>query len=174
LEKAFAKNLPKATERLDPELSKRNEYEEKLLKSLEDSVREEGAELLDLRLLRENGKMILRLIIDKRGGVGIDDCERVSHKVDPQIDAMGESRHDFLEVSSPGLERPLTELRDYLLHLNEWVDISFYTKRQGSKVLHALLLEADETALKVKTESGEELSLKREELAQVKRSIEIQ
>jgi len=70
----------------------------------------EGLELVDVEYVREHEGWILRLFIDKAGGVGIEDCTRVSHAVGPSLDVEDLIPHEYhLEVSSPGLNRPLTK-----------------------------------------------------------------
>ncbi len=67
-----------------------------------------GMELVDVEFLHERDSWILRLFIDKPGGVGLEDCEAVSRAVEMPIDVENIVEHAYhLEVSSPGLERPL-------------------------------------------------------------------
>lgn len=152
-------------------MGKRNQKEEALLNILEPHVREAGAELIDLRRVSENGKHFLRLFIDKLGGVSIDDCERVSGQADPILDEMGEDWHDYLEVQSPGLDRPLETVREFRLHLEERVDVSLYQKKDGQKVFSGLLKDADENGITILLDNGLEETFTMEEMAQVKRSI---
>ena len=73
-----------------------------------------GLELVDVELVTENKKKILRLIVDKPGGVTLDDCTAVSQAVDPLIDNHPEIKgHDYFEVSSTRFDRPLKTERDY-------------------------------------------------------------
>jgi ribosome maturation factor RimP len=67
-----------------------------------------GMELVDVEFLHERDSWILRLFIDKPGGVGLEDCEAVSRAVETAIDVENIVEHAYhLEVSSPGIERPL-------------------------------------------------------------------
>ncbi len=67
-----------------------------------------GMELVDVEFLHERDSWILRLFIDKPGGVGLEDCEAVSHSVETLLDVEEVVQHPYhLEVSSPGLDRPL-------------------------------------------------------------------
>src|SRR5688572_8943451 len=69
----------------------------------------EGMELVDLEFLREREGWVLRLFIDKEGGVGLEDCAQVSRAIGTALDVDGDIDHPYsLEVSSPGLNRPLT------------------------------------------------------------------
>lgn len=74
----------------------------------------EGVELIDVEYLREQGGWILRLFIDKGGGVGLEDCAAVSRAVDAALDVEDLVPQEYhLEVSSPGLNRPLTKPDHY-------------------------------------------------------------
>ncbi len=68
----------------------------------------EGLELVDVEFLREREGWVLRLFIDKPGGVGLDDCATASHAVETALEVEDLIPHEWrLEVSSPGLNRPL-------------------------------------------------------------------
>lgn len=83
--------------------------EEQAMALLEPIVAGEGLELVDLEFLREREGWVLRLFIDKPGGrVGLDECTQVSRAVDPVLDVEDFIPTEYsLEVSSPGLNRPL-------------------------------------------------------------------
>ncbi len=74
----------------------------------------DGYELVEVEWLRQGGRWTLRLFIDKAGGVQIDDCQAVSRTVEPMLDVEDfiEPAYD-LEVSSPGLDRPLRKPQDF-------------------------------------------------------------
>lgn len=68
----------------------------------------EGLELVDVEFVHEREGWVLRLVIDKQGGVGLDDCAQASHAVETALDVEDVVPHEYhLEVSSPGLNRPL-------------------------------------------------------------------
>jgi len=74
----------------------------------------EGMELVHLEYRRESGGRVLRLYIDKPGGVKLDDCVSISRELSDILDARAESDAPYrLEVSSPGVERPLGKLKDF-------------------------------------------------------------
>ena len=78
-------------------------------------VEENSCELVDIRYLRERGGRVLRIYIDKEGGVTVDDCANVSGELGVVLDAYDiMPQHSYtLEVSSPGLRRPLNRQSDY-------------------------------------------------------------
>jgi ribosome maturation factor RimP len=132
-----------------------------------------GVELLDVELVREGQSRILRLIIDKPGGVDSEDCAQVSRLVDPIIDQdLDLHVHDYLEVSSPGLERPLKTERDFIRHQGEWVEVTLYQSLDGKKKYTGCL--AASTAENIGLEADEDGPARwftREQVAKVKRAI---
>jgi len=73
-------------------------------------VAAEGMELVDLEFVHEHQGWVLRVLIDKPGGVTIEDCTRISRAIEPALDVEDFIHHEYhLEVSSPGLNRPLTK-----------------------------------------------------------------
>lgn len=130
-----------------------------------------GLALLDVLYVHEGGRMVLRLIIDKRGGVGIEDCERLSTAADPLIsDELGLDDFDVFEVSSPGLDRPLNTLEDCQRHEGEWVRISLYRAVDGGKRFFGKLIVRGKL-VGVETEKGEEILFPLEEVARIKREV---
>lgn len=86
----------------------------RIRESIRETVAAEGCELVHVEYLPEGMGSMVRLYIDKENGVNLDDCQRVSRKVGILLDVEDLISHKYtLEVSSPGLERPLFEERDY-------------------------------------------------------------
>ena len=91
-------------------------------------------ELVDVEYVKEAGTWYLRAYIDKEGGIAINDCEMVSRRLSDWLD-----REDFiedsyvLEVSSPGLGRPLKKDKDFARSIGKEVDVRLYRLRDGSK-----------------------------------------
>ncbi len=87
-------------------------------------VRDEGMEVVDIEYRRESGGWVLRLILDKDGGVTLDDCTRVSQEVGRNLDVEDIIPTSYtLEVSSPGLTRPLKTEKDFLKYLQRLVKV---------------------------------------------------
>lgn len=73
-----------------------------------------GVELFDVELLGQRGKMIVRVTIDNEQGIGIKDCERVSRQLEALLDVEDPIQGSYaLEVSTPGLDRPLRGIEDF-------------------------------------------------------------
>lgn len=87
---------------------------ESIRRLLEGAVEGDGYELVCVQFLARESASVLRIYIDKDGGVGISDCQRVSRKVSTLLDVEDLIPNRYtLEVSSPGLERPLCKASDY-------------------------------------------------------------
>lgn len=131
---------------------------------------EEGVELLEVKYVKEGNRWFLRLVIDKKGGIGIEDCERVSRRVDPLLDTLDIPQAYYLEVQSPGLDRPLKTKADFDRYQGQEVELSFYKARNNSKKLTGILESNTEDSLIIRV--GEELeTILLEEIAKVKRSV---
>lgn len=91
------------------EANQRQQIEERTRALAEPLFAAEGLELVDLEFVREQGGWILRLFIDKVGGtVGVEECAKASQVLNPSLDVEDFIPHEYtLEVSSPGLNRPL-------------------------------------------------------------------
>lgn len=86
----------------------------KIKEILEPVLKSQALELVDIELKRESMGMVLRLFIEKEGGIDIDTCCRVSKAISPLLDARDLIAGRYhLEVSSPGIERPLTRPDDF-------------------------------------------------------------
>ncbi len=93
-----------------------------------DVAARQGVDLVDAEYKKEGQKLYLRLYIDKKGGVSLDDCERFHNEVEPLIDEQVDSDEDYFEVSSPGLTRPLQEIADYIRYEGEQLDVTMYVE----------------------------------------------
>ena len=96
-------------------MSRREDYEQQTEALLEPIVEELGFELVDVEYVKEGGTWYLRAYIDKPGGITVNDCETVSRAFSDKLD-----ENDFIEdsyimeISSPGLDRPLKCARTFL------------------------------------------------------------
>ena len=94
-------------------MTKREQYEQKTEEILLPIIEEQGFELVEVEYVKEGSSWYLRAYIDKPGGITIDDCEAVSRKLSDQLDEKDYIEDAYiLEVSSPGLGRPLKKEKD--------------------------------------------------------------
>jgi ribosome maturation factor RimP len=130
--------------------------EERLTAIIEPVVTEYGCELVELQLVQRKANALVRVLVDKFGGVTIDDCAAVSHQVSFLLDASDplESRYT-LEVSSPGLDRPLATPADFRRKVGETVRL-FIQNSQGSRERLGEIVQIDDQTLTLRTSDGEE------------------
>lgn len=100
-----------------------------------------GMELVEIQFRREGHGWVLRLFIDKEGGITIDDCAAVSREISAYLEVEDLIDHAYhLEVSSPGLERPLRKREDFIRFAERLVRIKLREPINGQRVLIGTLL----------------------------------
>lgn len=118
-----------------------------------------GYELVEIEHFPNPKHGVLRLYIDKEGGVNIDDCADVSRQISALIDVEDPVRGQFnLEVSSPGLDRPLRRLKDFQRFAGALVTIKTAMPFDGQRNFKGRLLEASAEEVVIETED-EEISI---------------
>ena len=124
-------------------------------------IKEQNLELIDIESLQERGRWILRLIIDKEKGVTLDDCTKVSRELGFVLDIkdfLPQTYH--LEVSSPGLNRPLKTINDFKKYLGHKVNIKTSKTLGGRKNFKGILRSVEGDLLRVDIEgTGYEILL---------------
>lgn len=106
--------------------------------------------LVDVEYVREKD-WYLRIYIDKPGGIEIDDCQMVSEKLTKILDARDPIRDKYyLEVSSPGIDRPLKKDKDFESFYGKKVDIKFFAPWEKNKEIVAVLTAHDENTISAK------------------------
>lgn len=106
--------------------------------------KELSLKLWDVEFKKEGGTWFLRLLIDKEGGVGIDDCERFSREIEPLLDQADFIENSYcLEVSSPGIDRVLKNPEHFELYMGHRVEVKFFKPQNGEKVIDGILSSFD-------------------------------
>ena len=150
-------------------MTKREEYEQKTEKLLMPIMEANGFELVDVEYVKEAGNWYLRAYIDKPGGITVDDCEVVNRELGDLLD-----RDDFidesyiLEVSSPGLGRPLKKERDFIRSTGEEVEIRTYRMVDRQKEFRGVLKAWDKDTVTIETEDGQEQIFDRDNIALIR------
>lgn len=128
-------------------MSKVTEVVEELANPL---IQELGLELVEVDYVKEGKSWFLRVYIDKEFGVDIEDCGLVSERLSEKLDEIDPIPHNyFLEVSSPGAERPLKKDKDFEKAIGKSVFIKTYEPIDGEKSFEGTLLEFDGRQLKI-------------------------
>lgn len=121
-------------------MSRREEYEQKTEALVLPIIEANNFELVDVEYVKEAGNWYLRVYVDKEGGIAVDDCEVVSRALSDKLDADDFIEDSYiLEVSSPGLGRPLKKEKDYVRSIGKEVDIHLYKSIDKQKEFTGVL-----------------------------------
>ncbi|MGI6106788.1 MAG: ribosome maturation factor RimP [Lachnospiraceae bacterium] len=132
-----------------------------------------GFELVDLEYVREAGQWYLRAYIDKPGGITIDDCEAVSREFNDLLD-----RDDFIpdsyimEISSPGLGRPLKKEKDFARNIGKHVELKLYQAVNGRKEFDGILASYTDSTVTVDISGEGEKEFARKDLAMIRQAVD--
>ncbi len=111
---------------------------------VEPILAEHEFELFDIEFVKEGQDWYLRVYIDKPAGITLNDCAIISDQLSESLDNVEPDpipQAYFLEVSSPGAERPLKREQDYEKAVNDYINVSLYQAIEGKKVYEGTLIE---------------------------------
>lgn len=135
-------------------------------------VQERGCSLWDVEYAKEAGGMFLRIYIDKEGGVGIDDCEAISRRLDPLLDEADLIQESYtFEVSSAGLERALKRPSDFAAFQGHSVELRLYRPKDGKKEYVGKLAGYEDGAVEIEA-AGQRRRFEKNEVASVRLRME--
>lgn len=148
------------------------DIEEAVEKVLEPILESDGIEVVDVEYVRERN-WILRIYIDKEGGVDLNDCQVISEKAGAILDEKDLIPDNYmLEVSSPGLDRVLKKDKDFIRYADSDVDVKLFAPLDGKKGAKAFTAHleglAEDGSLRLTLESGDSLLLSRDKISQVR------
>ena len=116
-----------------------------LLDLLEPEVLALGFELLGVELNQNGQNALLRVYIDRQDGISVDDCALVSHQLTGLLDVEDPIKGNYdLEVSSPGLDRPIFTIEQFGRYIDEVIKLHLYQKQDGRKRYTGLLVAVDD------------------------------
>ena len=123
-------------------------------------------ELCDVEFVKEGPNWYLRIFSDKEGGIAIDDCEIISRAVDAILDTKDPIEQAYiLEVSSPGIDRPLKKKADYEKYAGRIVDVKLYKPVDGEKEFQGKLIGLKSDDIAIENDAGKEIVFKRADVA---------
>lgn len=129
-------------------------------------------ELVDVEYIKEGPYWYLKIYIDKPGGITIDDCQLISEEIDPILDKKNFIEQSyFLEVSSPGLERPLRKDKDFEKFKGEPVEVKLFAPIDGKKVFEGELVGLIDNKIVIKKDTAETVEFDRDKVSSVRRII---
>lgn len=150
-------------------MSKREEYEQRAEALILPIVTEQNFELVDVEYVKEGSNWYLRAYIDKEGGITVDDCEVVSRAFSDKLD-----QEDFiedpyiLEVSSPGLGRPLKKEKDYVRSMGKKLELRTFRSIDRQKEFYGILTAYDEDTVTIEPEDGQTMTFQKKDLALIR------
>ena len=132
--------------------------------------------LADLEFVHEHGDWYLRVYADKTGGISIDDCAVISEEYGEKLDELDPIEPAYyLEVSSPGAERPLKNDESLSNYVDDYVHVSLYQKQNGDKTFEGTMTEVTDTKItliiKVKN-LKKQVEISRDNIAKIRLAIE--
>ncbi len=130
----------------------------------EETAAQMGLEFCDVLMEKEPQGRYLRFYVDKEGGLSLDDCERFHHAVQPKAEPID---YDFMEVCSPGLDRPIRNDRDVQKALGQIVSVHLYRPQEGRKQFEGVLKRMDSETVEV-TENEKLVSFPRRAVSLVR------
>ena len=149
-------------------MSRREEYEKQTEELLEPIVAEQGFELVDVEYVKEAGNWYLRAYIDKPGGITVDDCEVVSRRFSDILDEKDYIEDSYiLEVSSPGLGRPLKKDKDFQRSIGKEIEVRTFRVIDKQKEFTGILKEFNKDSFTIVIEDNE-MTFQRSETALVR------
>ena len=139
---------------------------------MSDTIAEElGYELVDVEYIKEMGNFFLKIFIHKTGGVTLDDCQKMSEQLSKQLDEKDPIKDEYyLEVSSPGLDRPLKTDKDLKRNLGKDVELRLYRPFEDKKNYEGELSSYSDEVVIIE-QNGNSIEIPREYISLIKLSI---
>ena len=145
---------------------------EEITASLQPIADEMGIEIVEIEF-KQGKEPALTAYIDIEGGVDLDTCEKFHRAIDPVLDELDPTfgQAYTLNVSSPGLDRPLKTQRDFEKCKGEKVEVKLYAPLKGKKFFEGVLISYDENCVEIQ-EGKETLKLEKAKIAKICRAID--
>ncbi len=154
-------------------MSRHEIYEQRAEELLEPILADMNFELVDVEYVKEAGTWYLRSYIDKPGGITVDDCEAVSRQFSDRLD-----QEDFIEdsyimeVSSPGLDRPLKKEKDFERNLGREVEIRTYRPIEKEKEFYGILCAYDDNSVTIEREDKKQMNFLKKDMALIRPALD--
>lgn len=135
-------------------------------------IEENKFELVDIEFVKEGPNWYLRVFIDKDEGITIDDCELVSKAFEKKLDEEDIIKQAYiLEVSSPGIDRPLKKDKDFKRCIGKLIDIKLYKPFEGRKEFQGTLESFEDNIITIVEEDKKKFSFNKKDTASVRLSV---
>ena len=136
-------------------------------------IDENDFELVDVEYVKEGANWYLRVYADKEGGITIDDCVLISRALEEKLDEEDFIKDPYiLEVSSPGLGRPLKKEKDFARSIGKDVEVRLYKALNKSKEYTGALEAYDKESVTLKMEDGSQMTFQRADIALIRLALD--
>lgn len=154
-------------------MSKREIYEKKAEALILPIITKNNYELVDVEFVREGSNWFLRAYVDKEGGFTVNDCEKVSREFSDLLDKEDFIEESYiLEVSSPGLGRPLKKEKDFARSLGEEVEVKLYKAVEEQKEFSGTLEAYDELTVTLGFENDMKKTFEKKNIALIRLAVD--
>ena len=151
---------------------KRKELEDRVTHLMNQLLEESDLELIDVAFVKEGRDFFLRIFIDKPGGVTINDCEKMSRLLEAKLDEYDWIQDQYyLEMSSPGLDRPLKKQKDFERNLGKRVEVKLYQLLEGEKLFTGILVDYSDEQITIETDDKKRIIFNESQVALVRLAI---
>lgn len=130
-----------------------------------------GNELVDAGIEKESSGRYLRIYIDKPGGVSLNDCEAYHRAVQPKVEHID---YDFLEVSSPGIDRPIKTPRDFEKHAGQPVIVKLFQAIEKRKAFEGILVGLEDGEVVLTDDAGQTWRFEQRRVALVRPQVSVE
>ena len=154
-------------------MSKRENYEKKAEALILPIINKNNYELVDVEFVREGSNWFLRAYVDKEGGFSVNDCEKVSREFSDLLDKEDFIEESYiLEISSPGLGRPLKKDKDFERSIGEEVEVKLYKAFEEQKEFSGILEAYDTQTVTIGFEDNTKKTFERKNIALIRLAID--
>lgn len=152
---------------------KKTEIEQHCTELVLPIIEENHFELVDVEYVKEGADYYLRVYADKEGGININDCVLISRALEKKLDEADKILDAYiLEVSSPGLTRPLKKEKDFIRNIGKRVEVKLYKAKDGIKEFEGELSSYEDGVLEILIdEIGSSLKLEKNEISMIRLSF---
>ena len=133
-------------------------------------AQEMNLELVEVTLQKESRGKCLCIFVDKEGGLTLDDCERYHKRLQPMLE---EVDYDIMEVSSPGVDRPIKNQRDFEKNRGQQVEVKLFAPLNGAKLYQGALAEMDDKTVTITGGDGCPITFERKAVALIKPVLDL-
>jgi ribosome maturation factor RimP len=153
-------------------MTRDTEIKEKVCELARQVAEDEQVELADVTFLGSGGKMLIRVTIDKEGGVTVGDCERMSRGVEALLDVEDLINTTYmLEVSSPGLDRPLKKMRDFERNVGKLARIITSEKIGGESLFIGRIIDTGDNWIRLRLEDKPTKGVKKKKVSEEPKDV---